>query len=111
MTLSRHFVENWKIRVGNGTVPQVEAVMAIVKSSVRIQKGRKLARMNGEPFNTLSLFWHPDLKIVVSIDPFTNVAVSVLSEAVLSQKPKKKSPGHGNYVPMTMHGFGVPTQV
>ncbi len=106
MMLSRHFVENWKLRVGNGTLPQVEAVRDIIRSSVRIQKGRKLARKNGEPFNTLSIFWHPDLKIVVSIDPFNNVAVSVLSESVLERKPKKKRRVHGNYVPLTMHRMG-----
>ncbi|MCK5100391.1 MAG: hypothetical protein KAR45_19940 [Desulfobacteraceae bacterium] len=101
--LSKHFVENWRIRVGNE--PSVDAVNAIIVASIPVQKGKRF--MNGK---TLSYYWHPELNLILLIDHFNNTAVSVLSEA---NKPKKtrqksrKSARQFGYIPMTMHRAGI----
>ena len=82
MRLSKHFINNWRRRVGNE--PSVDMVMMIMNQGVRIQQGRIFGR-----YHTLSYFWHPELKIVVSIDRFTDTAVSVLTAANMAQRQKQ----------------------
>ncbi len=75
--LSKHFRENWERRVGN--VPQPGAVASMVENSVRLQRGRLFKLHDGTFFNTLSWYWHPELGVIISLDPASNTAVSVLT--------------------------------
>jgi len=111
ITLTRHFIERWKLRVSNGVAPDVKAVECVLAEAIRIQKGRRAVLANGEEYKALSLYWHPALKMVVSIDPVTFRAVSVLTDTMMDGKDKKRHEKtkqrhrHG-YVAMTMHGIG-----
>jgi len=107
LRLSKHFVENWRERVGNE--PSLDIVEMIIRDGVRIQQGKVFGKNK-----TLSYFWHPDLKLIVSIDRFSSTAVSVLSEANMSgnnlkvtrkrkNNEKKQGVMQAGYVAMTMH--------
>ena len=105
MKLSYHFVENWEKRVG-GT-PSVEQIQGIIDNSMRVQKGQYYRLSNGEPFNTLTIYWHPELNLVISYDSRRQVMVTVMSKANWTKTDKvKKSrkpaimPG---YVALSMH--------
>ena len=99
MRLSKHFIDNWQKRVGK--LPTPGLIRDIIADSIRVHKGMKLRLLDGTPFNTLTIFWHPDLKLILMIDLFSDTAVSVLSD--------KNRPGTGrkqalpNYTPLTMH--------
>ncbi len=99
MHLSRHFINNWIDRVGGH--PTGPMVADIIQNSVRVQKGRKLKKTDGTPFNTLTVYWHPDLKLIVQVDQFNDTAVSVLSKANTPFPDQKQTAPY--YTPMTMH--------
>lgn len=101
--LSKHFIENWRKRVGN--TPSAGAVIDIIYDSIKIQDGKRFGKEK-----TLSYYWHPELSLILAIDHFTGTAVSVLSEAVYKPKNKHKngckkqrSFRPAGYVRMTMH--------
>ena len=99
--LTKHFVENWRERVGDE--PTSGIVSKIMNDGVRIQEGRVFGKRK-----TLSYYWHPGMNLVISIDRFQNTAVSVLSEANMPVPQKKKNKSkrlvrHEGYVAMTMH--------
>ncbi|MCF6246901.1 MAG: hypothetical protein L3J69_06015 [Desulfobacula sp.] len=103
LRLSKHFMENWRKRVGND--PTIGIVKMIIQDGIRVQEGRAFGIKK-----TLSYYWHPDLNIIISIDRFSNTAVSVLSKANMpvhgkkNNKSKKQVLQHEGYVAMTMHG-------
>ena len=78
MVLSRHFVENWRKRVGNE--PSVEIVQQIMREGVIVQKPLLLRTLEGRPHKQLGIYWEPRLNVIVTIDEFKYMAVSVLSE-------------------------------
>ena len=101
MRLTRHFINNWYERVGNH--PTEAMIRGIIINSIRVQKGKKLRKLNGLPFTTLTIYWHPDLKLILQIDCFNNAAVSVLSN---ENKPNiDKRQAQANYTPLTMHNI------
>lgn len=101
MLLSQHFIKNWYERVGGR--PTELMIRNIIQASVRVHKGMKLKQLDGTPFNTLSVYWHPDMKLVIQVDRFNDTAVSVLSQVNAPHyEPRALSP---NYTPMTMHGI------
>lgn len=100
MRLSKHFIKNWYDRVGN--YPTEDMIQSIILDSVLIEKGRKLRDMDGNPFVTLTNYWHPDLKVIIRIDRFSDTAVSVLTPENIKAR-KRHAPV--NYTPMTMHNF------
>lgn len=111
ITLTRHFIDNWKKRVSNGIAPDIQAVLSLLSGSIRIQKGRRFMLQNGEPYTTLSLYWHPELRIVVSIDPVTLRCVTVATDTMRGEDDKRrlravKRTKRDGYVAMTMHGMG-----
>jgi hypothetical protein len=77
LVLSRHFTDNWALRVGNQ--PSRPFIRHILKNAIRVQTGRMLRTGAGEPFSTLSIFWYPPLGVILTLDKFTQTAVSVLS--------------------------------
>lgn len=99
MHLTRHFIENWRDRVGSH--PTEGMVSGIIRDSIRLHKGRTLFKADGQPFNTLSIYWHPDLKLVLYVDRFNDAAVSVISRDNMPVPDKK--PGQADYTPLTMH--------
>ena len=101
MRLSKHFIENWHERVGN--YPTEDMIQGILLGCVLVEKGRKLRKMNGEPFNTLTSYWHPDLKLILRLDFFSNTAVTVLSRENAPKVHKRQEPV--NYTPLTMHNI------
>lgn len=108
ISLSKHFVDNWKLRVSNGIAPDVRAVENVISGSVRIQQGRVFTLVNNETFKTLTIYWNPGLGIVVSVDPMTGVCVTVATDMMIEKKKKReKEPCWDGYVPMTMHGINV----
>jgi hypothetical protein len=110
LTLTRHFIDNWMKRVSNGIAPDIQAVASVLSGAIRIQKGRRFVLQNGESYTTLSMFWHPELRIVVSIDPVTSRCVTVATDTMGGERDKqrlkavKRSKSAG-YVAMTMHGM------
>jgi len=77
MQLSKHFCDNWRIRVGGE--PLEPTVKAIIEESVPLQDCRVFQLEDGRPYKRLALYWHPDWDLVISVDTCRNVAVSVLS--------------------------------
>lgn len=77
LKLSRHFRENWEARVGGQADPAV--VRQVVAEGVRVQRGRPILTVDGQESRILSVYWHPGLDLVVSIDNVNLVAVSVLT--------------------------------
>ena len=105
--LSKHFVDQWKIRVGSE--PSVGSVQGIISDSIVIQKGKRFREVK-----TKSLYWHPRLNLILVIDHYSNTAITVLSEDIKVQKSKKKAAIKAKkpvrqygYVKMTLHGRGV----
>lgn len=79
LRLSKHFIENWEKRVG--AIPAPADVQRMTHQAVRLQKGFRVFQ-RGRWFNTLSLYWHTGLDLVISIDHFTGTAVSVYSKTM-----------------------------
>lgn len=79
LRLSRHFVERWKERVGSDAKP--DTVTKIVRSpeTVRVQGCRNLQWLNGDMFRQLAIYWNPGWNVVIKVDEFQGVAVTVLS--------------------------------
>ncbi|MBW2561723.1 MAG: hypothetical protein JRE40_12825 [Deltaproteobacteria bacterium] len=86
INFSNHFVENWKRRVGS--IPTIKTVCGVINDSVRVQTGKRFKLADGSSYNTLSLFWHPDLSVIVSMDPSDGTCVSVLTPDVLKREKR-----------------------
>lgn len=78
MELSRHFIENWRSRVGGH--PTEDVIRRILCESVRVQKGRDVYQANGNIFRVPAIYWHPDKRLFIKIDARNNVAITVLTE-------------------------------
>jgi hypothetical protein len=78
MELSRHFIENWKVRVGG--VPTAGAVKKILYESVRVQKGRDIIQAGGGRFRIPAIYWHPARRLFIKLDSIKNVAITVMTE-------------------------------
>ena len=77
LTMTKHFEDNWQERVGGHPTPQT--VAAIIRTSVRIQKSMLLRQPDGTPYRVLAIYWHPELDIIIKLDPRDNCAVTVMS--------------------------------
>lgn len=91
MVLTKHFKENWAKRVKDGI--SLDEINKIINKSLVVQKGQMFYRESGQSYNTLSIFWHPDLDLVITVDPFRQTFVSVLSRENwrFNQKNSKQS--------------------
>lgn len=76
IALSEHFRKNWRERVGNE--PSMELVQQIMQEGVIVQKPRILRTLEGRPFKQLGIYWDPELQVIITIDEFKGMAVSVL---------------------------------
>ena len=85
LRLSKHFVENWRKRVGNS--PTAKGVDDIIRQSVRVQKGKK-AITRFSFIKTLTIYWHADLNLIITVDHFTRTVVSVYSKNNMPQDRK-----------------------
>lgn len=86
--LSKHFCENWEKRVGNSATPQ--AVTAFIRNSVKVQQTQDLVDEQGVPVRILSVFWNPDLDLIITVDAIERMAVSVLSRENLPSAKNEK---------------------
>lgn len=102
--LSRHFIENWQARV-SPVRPDMSTVLAALDGSIRLQRGNRFVLANGKIIKTLTLFWNPDLSIVISMDPVTHVAVTVSSGVMRDRDIAAPAGKKHNYVEMTAHGL------
>lgn len=78
LKLSQHFIKNWCRRVG--TEPDTSNVNDIIAQSVRVQKGKKAATRFSF-VKTLTIYWHADLNLIITVDHFTNTVVSIYSKS------------------------------
>ena len=79
LKLSRHFIENWKYRVG-GT-PDPGEISKLIEESVRVQPCRDLLWADTHTrFRQLAIYWIPKKDIIIKVDEFKGVAVTVLSK-------------------------------
>ena len=85
LRLSKHFIENLRKRVGD--IPTAKNVDGIIRQSVRVQKGKK-AVTRFSFIKTLTIYWHTDLKLIITVDHFTRTVVSVYSESNMPQGGK-----------------------
>ena len=79
MQLSRHFVDNWQKRVGSW--PTESFIDRIIAQSVRVQPSKDLREHDGGHFRMLSIYWHPELDLILKVDDYRGMAVTVLSRA------------------------------
>ncbi len=114
--LTRHFKERWLERVGNEA--DVRAVTDIIRDSITIQKGILITSQDVKYNNTLTLYWHPGLDLILSFDPFSNTMVSVLSKMNKKKYGNDRKKGNSkdkvirqniktmddHYISLTMHG-------
>ncbi len=79
MKLSKHFIENWKTRVGRE--PNAFFVRRIIRESVRAQHGHDVCDIKSGRmlFRVLAIYWHPGLDLIIKVDQTEGVAVTVLS--------------------------------
>ena len=106
LKLTRHFIDNWRERVGNDPTP--DAVTAIINESIRLQQGRRLGHDS-----VLTWYCHFGLKLALSVDRFRGNVVSVLSEDNMpdhtdhtkqpNQPKKQRCVMQDGYITMTMH--------
>ena len=76
LKLSKHFVENWNRRVGGA--PRADDIRKVINQAVRLQKGRKIAGRY-EWIKTLTIYWHADMNLIITVDHYTDTVVSVYS--------------------------------
>ena len=87
--LSKHFVERWRERVG--TEPDPRAVMDIIRDphTVIVQRCRDLEVPGSRSkFRQAAIYWSPDLDVVLKVDEFKAVAITVLA--------RRNGNGNGN---------------
>jgi len=77
LKLSKHFVDNWRERV-SAEAPNHEEVHDIIRTSVRVQKGRE-GKSRFSYIKTLTVYCHFGLNITITVDHFTQTIVSVYS--------------------------------
>ncbi len=70
-------------------MPAAEQVNDIIRQSVRVQKGKK-AVTRFSFIKTLSIYWHADLNLIITVDHFTRTVVSVYSKYNMPQGGKLK---------------------
>jgi len=85
MRLSKHFIDNWRKRVG--PIPDSKEVDDIIRQAVRVQKGKK-AVTRFSFIKTLSIYWHVDLDLIITVDHFTRTIVSVYSKKNMPEDRK-----------------------
>lgn len=77
--LSKHFAERWRERVG--TEPDPRAVMDIIRDphTVIVQRCRNLQMpATGEYYRQAAIYWSPALDLIIKVDEFRGVAITVL---------------------------------
>lgn len=77
--LSKHFMEKWRERLG--TEPDPRAVMDIIRDpgTVIVQRCRNLQMpATGEHYRQAAIYWNAALGMVLKVDEFRGVAITVL---------------------------------
>ena len=88
--LTRHFVENWKARVGGE--PTLSQVRQILQESVKVQGTRNLFAAHGQPFRMLAIYCHFERNLLIKVDEIQGTAVTVLS---INNAPRRQRHDQG----------------
>lgn len=91
LRLSKHFCENYEKRVG--VPPDLDGIKTIIAGSVVVQKGKDFRLKNDRIFNTLSIYWNPKVRIIITVDERKSMAVSVFASKVLNDPKRKRMLG------------------
>lgn len=78
LRLTRHFVENYRDRVGGD--PDTQEINKTIRQAVRIQKAKDGYTRDGY-FKILALYWHVPKAWVISVDPFKKKVVTIVTGA------------------------------
>ncbi len=77
LRLTKHFIENWRERVGGE--PDPDLVNRIIQEAVRVQKGKR-AVGRFAVIKNLSVYCHFTIGVVITVDHYRENVVSVYSE-------------------------------
>jgi len=87
--LSKHFVERWQERVGTEPDPRVVTDIIRDPHTVIVQRCRNLQMpATGEHYRQAAIYWSPTLDLIIKVDEFRGVAITVLS--------RRNGNGNGN---------------
>jgi hypothetical protein len=89
LNLTKHFVKNWKIRVGGN--PNRFVVNDVIRESVRQTKGRIAFGRWGGMDKSLTVYCHFPLGLSFLVDHYSNNVVSVSSWKNMPENYKYKS--------------------
>jgi len=81
LNLSKHFIRNWADRVGQA--PSAKNINKLINQAIRVQKGKQIFGRFSH-IKTLSIYWHADQEIIITVDHYTKTVVSVYSKANMS---------------------------
>ncbi len=76
LNLSKHFIKNWYERVGQS--PSAKNINTLINQAIRVQKGKKIFGRFSH-IKTLTIYWHADKEIIITVDHYTKTVVSVYS--------------------------------
>lgn len=81
LTLSKHFETRWLEYFGSGP-PSPAGIIRIIRQSIILVKGRLLHDEAGYRYKLLSIYWHPERRMVIKIDWLSEppTAVTVITE-------------------------------
>jgi len=78
LSLTTHFEERWKERVGE-PVPTAREVEAMIRESAKIQKCQDLLTIRGRQIRALALYWHKESGLIFKVDEKRKKVVTVLN--------------------------------
>jgi hypothetical protein len=82
--LPKHFCENWWQRVGG--VPSLPLIRRMVNESVKVQHCKDLLDQRGFPCRQLAIYWHTGLRIIITVDHISGMAVSVFTDDLCKER-------------------------
>lgn len=92
--LTRHFVERWETGDGDPSrrvhLPvDIETVNRILDESIVVQRQKLVyVRHNGTyvPYTVLAAYWHPTMHLLLKVDEYRGMAVTVINRRRLDQQ-------------------------
>ena len=79
LTLSEHFVDQWR-RYFDEDPPPAQRILQIINRSIWLQRCKMLYEEDGTPHKQLGTYWDPRRGIVIKVDWQTRKAVTVITE-------------------------------
>jgi len=79
LTLSKHFIEQWR-RYFNEDPPPAQRVLQIINRSIWLQRCKLLYEADGTPYKQLGTYWDPRGGMIIKVDWDSNKAVTIITE-------------------------------